>query len=323
MKVSERLATVADLGLEVTIVGSFTAVGYGARQRLFGWAGPTAEEAEGKVVVVTGATSGLGRAAAARFAELGCRVVAVGRDPDKAAALAEELTRLSPHGLVDVHTADLARFEDVDRLLAELKGLARIDALVHNAGALTHRHVETDDGLELTHQTHVVSPFRLTQGLLPILQATPGSRVITMSSGGMYTQALLADPQLPAQDYDGVRAYALAKRAQVVLNQEWARRHPDGPAFHAMHPGWADTPGVVTSLPTFHRVTRRWLRTPDQGADTMVWLALVAEVPAPSGSFWLDRRPRGISYRPSTRHTPEQASDLWERVAGQALAKAA
>ena len=102
---------------------------------------------------------------------------------------------------------------------------------------------------------HVVAPFLLTTALLPILQATPDARVITVSSGGMYTQRLdldaLATPTIP---FNGVRAYANAKRAQVVLNERWSKhRAASGVVFHAMHPGWADTPGVRESLPRFAR----------------------------------------------------------------------
>ena len=170
--------------------------------------------------------------------------------------------------------------------------------------------------MELTYQTHVVAPFLLTQLLLPLMGE--GSSVITVSSGGMYLQGLRPD-QLrhgPAP-YDGVRAYAMAKRAQVVLNGEWARRL-DSPMFHAMHPGWADTPGVAHSLPGFHRIVGPWLRSPEQGADTIVWLASNPEGLGPSGRFWLDRRQRGTIRLPWTATSTETSQELWDMVARDA-----
>ena len=112
--------------------------------------------------------------------------------------------------------------------------------------------------------------------------------------------------------YNGTRQYAIAKRAQVVLNEMWAQKQPDV-HFAAMHPGWADTPGVKSSLPTFRTVTRPLLRTPRQGADTIAWLAAAETLPAPSGTFWCDREPRSIHKTATSRatDTPDRRRDLW------------
>jgi NAD(P)-dependent dehydrogenase (short-subunit alcohol dehydrogenase family) len=156
----------------------------------------------------------------------------------------------------------LADLENLDAVRAFARGFRathdRLDALIHNAGAI-HPEFRTDGaGTELTILGQVVAPFLLTTLLMPALLAAAPSRVITVSSGGMYTQRL--DPgtlQLPASHYQGVTAYARANRAQVALSREWARRLAGtGVAFHAMHPGWADTPGVAAALPGFHRITR-------------------------------------------------------------------
>ena len=114
--------------------------------------------------------------------------------------------------------------------------------------------------------------------------------MIQVSSGGMYTQRFdLATLEMGPDDYDGTVAYARAKRAQLVLMHEWVRRTDgSGVAFHAMHPGWADTPGVRDALPGFARVMGPFLRTPEQGADTIVWLAAAPEAgwSRPAGSGW-------------------------------------
>ena len=123
--------------------------------------------------------------------------------------------------------------------------------LVNNAGVLPSGASGTADGVELTFATNVLGPFLLTSLLLPALRVGRPSRVITVSSGGMYTARLDAgDPQLERREFDGPRFYAHTKRAEVVLNRAWSERHAgDGIAFHAMHPGWADTAGLRSSLP--------------------------------------------------------------------------
>ena len=129
------------------------------------------------------------------------------------------------------------------------------------------------DGTELTLSTHVVAPFRLSLLLSPLLFATPLPVIVTVSSGGMYTQRFdLDDLELTPDDYRGVTAYARAKRAQVVLAHEWDRRwRPEGVASYAMHPGWVRTPGLTASLPAIARLGPL-LRTPCEGADTAAWL---------------------------------------------------
>jgi NAD(P)-dependent dehydrogenase (short-subunit alcohol dehydrogenase family) len=305
-------AGVLDAALELTVAGSFTTIGYRARKAMFGWQDPAADLA-GRTYLVTGATSGLGRATAARLAGGGASVIVLGRDPGRTKDAADAV---GGHAVV----ADLADLSAVRRAALQVREhTGRLDALINNAGALTHEFVETTDGLELTYQTHVVAPFLLVHELLDLLRATAGSRVVTVSSGGMYTTALdVAGLQMAPDRYDGVAAYARAKRAQVVLNQEWAKRVPAPPVFHAMHPGWADTPGVVDSLPTFHRVVGPFLRSPEQGADTSVWLAAAQQPLASSGQFWLDRRPRGTNYLPRTGSPAGEADRLWQQVSRDA-----
>jgi NAD(P)-dependent dehydrogenase (short-subunit alcohol dehydrogenase family) len=174
----------------------------------------------------------------------------------------------------------------------------------------------------------VVGPFLMTALLLDVLRSDgdrPPGRVITMSSGGMFASRLtVTGLQMTATDHSGTEQYARAKRAQVTLNEMWADRiDRTGRAivFHAVHPGWAATPGVSAALPTFDRVLRPVLRTPAEGADTAVWLMADDTEPTTStGGFWHDRRRRGIHRLPSTRRsdTPERRARLWEAVAGLA-----
>lgn len=307
------LARSVDAVLEATIVGSFSRVGYGVRSRLDGWAAADrGRDLAGRTVLVTGATSGIGLASATRFAQLGATVRFLARDEAKAERARARIEQAAGretdvgYGLADMSDLDSLRAFAARQFTSD----ARLDVLVHNAGALSRTFSEAPDGSELTFASHVLGPFLLTGLLLPALRRARPARVITVSSGGMYTQRLdLGNLEMGPDDYDGKVAYARAKRAQVVLNHEWARRVPSDVAFHAMHPGWADTPGVVSGLPGFHRVMRPLLRTPEQGADTVVWLASAAEALGSTGSFWLDRRQRSEHRVPWTRGGDGEA--LW------------
>jgi NAD(P)-dependent dehydrogenase (short-subunit alcohol dehydrogenase family) len=174
------------------------------------------------------------------------------------------------------------------------------------------------DGYEMTFATMVLGPFVLTNGLAPLLERTAAgagrTRVINVASGGMYLQGLhLDDLEMERERYHGSVAYSRAKRAQVVLTGLWARRWRDlGIVVHAMHPGWADTPGLEEGLPRFRRLIRARLRTPEEGADTIVWLAASDEAVRSTGRFWLDRRPRPTETIPGTAVDADQARRLWE-----------
>jgi NAD(P)-dependent dehydrogenase (short-subunit alcohol dehydrogenase family) len=275
---------------------------------------------EGRVVVLTGATSGLGRSAARTLAGLGATVVLVGRDAQRTAATCEELIAETGNRTLEHEVADLGDLDAVAALAARLVDRhERIDVLVHNAGALSAERRVSPQGIEMTVAAQVVGPFLLTALLLPALRAAAPGRVLTMSSGGMYAAPLtVGGLQMGEGDYRGSEQYARAKRAQVTLNEMWAERVPtDEVVFHALHPGWADTPGVAASLPTFRRVLGPLLRTPEQGADTLVWLAADPAATAGSGRFWLDRRTRAIHRLPTTRRsdTPSRRAALWSSCA--------
>jgi NAD(P)-dependent dehydrogenase (short-subunit alcohol dehydrogenase family) len=196
-----------------------------------------------------------------------------------------------------------------------LSGHDALHVVIHNAGVLSPRRTTAPDGTEATVASQVVGPFLLTALLLERLRASAPARVLTMSSGGMYATGLTVDRLEMTDDYRGTEQYARAKRAQVTLNELWAERFEDrSVVFHAVHPGWADTPGVETALPTFRRLVGPFLRTPEQGADTLVWLAADDGTPlATTGKFWLDRRPRPIHRLPTTRRTDtaQRRAHLW------------
>ncbi|MDE0887619.1 MAG: hypothetical protein OSB70_19025 [Myxococcota bacterium] len=161
--------------------------------------------------------------------------------------------------------------------------------------------------------THVAGPHLLTRLLRGKLKKSPDGRVIWVSSGGMYARRLkLRDPNWNERDYDGGVAYAETKRAQVVLAELWAEElRGTSVVVNSMHPGWADTPSVKSSLPRFHRITRLILRTPAEGADSVVWMAACPRARQSTGRFVLDRKERRTHLLPFTRETEEDRRALW------------
>jgi NAD(P)-dependent dehydrogenase (short-subunit alcohol dehydrogenase family) len=315
--VSRGLAKLLDAALEAPVVTSFTRLGHDIRSRAAGWG--ALDRMDGRSVVVTGASSGLGLEAAAQFAALGAEVVLLGRDRRRTDDARSAVATRTGSEALGVALADMG---DLDAVRAVASALpTRIDVLVHNAGALTADRRTSPQGIEQTVASQVVGPFLLTHLLLPALRSAAPGRVITVSSGGMYASPLrVADLQM-GSDYRGAEQYARAKRAQVTLNEMWAQRVPASEVvFHAMHPGWADTPGVEASLPTFRKVVGPLLRTPAQGADTIVWLGSAEGPGRSSGGFWLDRERRSIHKLPTTRRsdTVVRRQALWQWVADAA-----
>jgi dehydrogenase/reductase SDR family protein 12 len=336
------LRALLDDGLEISVVGSFTRIGPAVRRRLFGWSAPPAGAMAGRTVLVTGPTSGLGRAATDALAALGARVILVGRSAERIGRLRDELVHVHGEDRFPIVVADMGSLASVRAAVARiLETESRLDVLVDNAGAIYPERIEGPDGIEATLAVLAVGPFALVAGLLPLLRRTPGARVIAVTSGGMYTQRLdLDDLQSRAGEYTGALAYARSKRAQTALVREWSRRFagsrqsasgvpasrvpasgvpgpgvpPSGVSFAVMHPGWADTPGLAETLPGFHRLMRPLLRTAAEGADTIVWLATHADPASTSGRLYLDRRPRPFDRVPSTRLTAADRRRLWDEI---------
>lgn len=312
-----------DAVIEAPVFTSFTRIGYELRKRLEHWAPLGSYDLTGRVIVLTGATSGLGRAAATQLARCGATLVLVGRNPDRNDVVVAEMVDATGNDAITQVAADMGDYDQV-RALAQrvLSDHDRLDVLIHNAGALTKERRDAPDGTEATVASQVVGPFLLTGLLLDRLSQSAPSRVLTMSSGGMYTANLtLSGLQMSAGDYKGAEQYARAKRAQIALNERWAARFGHaGIHFHALHPGWVDTPGVDASLPRFAKVVGPLLRTADQGADTLVWLAADNAALESGGLFWLDRRPRSTHKLPSTRRsdTPDRRGRLWDWVSDTA-----
>ncbi len=298
---------------------SFNRMGFELNRRGF-YDDDLPRDARGRVALVTGANSGIGRATAGELARRGFDVWLLCRDGARGADARDEIRREGATGRVELGIVDLSSLASIRRF-ADACTLDRIDVLVHNAGVLAAHKQLTDDGIELTFATHVVGPFALTRHLLGALSRSSDARVIFVASGGLYLQRLdLSLLDVDAARFRGTRAYANAKRAQVVLAHLFAERFSDRApiTFASMHPGWANTTAVRTSLPRFHAAMRRVLRTPEQGADTIVWLAASDRPRGTRGELWFDRRVAPEHPLPWTRESPDAKKrlfDLCERLA--------
>ena len=302
---------------EVLVAPSFTRTGFRLRRRLFDWADGESYPMAGRTVVLTGPTSGLGRAAAGSFARMGARLVLVGRDAGRLERTRDELLGEVPGLETRTVVADMASLASVRAAAEEILELEpRIDVIVDNAGAMIPERQVTDEGFERTFAIMVLGPFTLVSRLLPRLLESPDGRLVAVTSGGMYTQALpLDDLAYERGAYSGAKAYARAKRAQVALIREWARRlRGTGVVANAMHPGWANTPGLEASLPGFAGLVGGQLRTAAEGVDTVLWLAAAPEARASSGRLFLDRRERPFDRIPSTRLSAADRARLWDSV---------
>jgi NAD(P)-dependent dehydrogenase (short-subunit alcohol dehydrogenase family) len=264
---------------------------------------------EDRIVVVTGASDGIGAAASRQLARQGHRVVVVGRSPAKTQAIAAELGAES-------HVADFGQLSQVRELAAELaKRHARIDVLVNNAGIIAGpQRLVTGDGHELTIQVNHLAPFLLTTLLRDPLAAAGGSVITTSSKAGTVPGARVDPDDLNmSRGYNGLRAYQASKLANVLFTRELARRWETlGVSAAAMHPGLVRSGWGQSGPPAVRAVMssplRLIMRSPERGADTIVWLATTSGWP--SGGYFADRKPA----RPHRLADDTQLTErLWEQ----------
>lgn len=269
---------------------------------------------ERRVVVVTGASDGIGAAAARSLARRGDNVVVVGRSPGKTRAVAAEIG-------AECHVADFAHLDQVRGLAAELSARhPRVDVLVNNAGLIAGaQRAVTADGHELTFQVNHLAAFLLTVLLRERLVSARGRVITTSSAAGAARDARVVVDDLDMADrYDGLRAYKASKLANVLFTRELARRWgPLGVSAAAMHPGlvrsqWGHSgPAAVRFVVS--SPLRLLMRSPERGADTLVWLS--ASAPGRdwhTGGYFADRKPATAS---PAADDADLARQLWERSA--------
>jgi dehydrogenase/reductase SDR family protein 12 len=290
-----------------------------------------------RVVVVTGANSGLGREIATYAAAKGARLYMVCRDATRAEVAKQEIiaavqraqptndgSKFEPN--ITILLADVSELTQVRTVAKELQQREnKVDVLVCNAGVLLNdKQTTKDSGFEVTFATHLLGgAYLLPSLLLPQLRAAAHGRVILVTSGGMYNFKLPAWDVLTSTSattpYNGVNAYAYAKRAQVLLAERWAKLHPNI-AFVTAHPGWADTPAVDVAFGDQKKYLMP-LRDPWQGAEGIAWLMGCSSDELESGALYLDRatQPKHLagpffSEGSYTKNKPLEVDEMMENL---------
>lgn len=246
----------------------------------------------GKTYLITGSNSGLGKQVALELAKRGGDIHMVCRNPTTAEEARSEIVSESHNENVHVHILDLSKPKDVHQFGNDFKQkVEKLDVLVNNAGCMVNTRTLTDEGLEANFATNTLGTYIITKKLQELLDKADQPQVITVSSGGMLVQKLdVTDLQSErVSKFDGTMVYAQQKRQQVVITEQLSKSS-EKIKYHVMHPGWSDTPAVRSSMPEFYEKMKDRLRNVDQGADTVLWLALQGNNKKP-GQFWQDRSP--------------------------------
>lgn len=260
----------------------------------------------GRHGILTGASSGIGLAVAKSLLQQKMDLELIGRSLEKL----ENSFKSSPSvSFAHYHCLDMA---DLNKVYAfaidEVK--TPIDLLIHNAGDMPLSLTITKEGFEQMFASQVLGPFILTKTLADLGKLRQGCRIIFVSSGGMYLQKLdLSDLLFEKRSYNKYMGYANAKRAQIILAELFSKKYPQY-LFSAMHPGWADTPGVRYSMPLFKKLLNKRLRSAEEGADTIVWLATTHDYP--NGKFWFDRKQAKTTILNLNKSSEEDDEFLWK-----------
>jgi retinol dehydrogenase-14 len=245
--------------------------------------------------IVTGASSGIGKETAIALARSGAHVAIVCRTRESGERAVTEIRQRGLNPAVSLFVADLASLQAIRGLAAELDAaLPRVDVLVNNAGLTLRERVLTPEGLETTFAVNHLAYFLLTRLLEPKLEASAPSRVVNVASNAHRWGTIRFDDLMGAKAYDGFKAYAQSKLANVVFTYELARRlQGTGVTANCLHPGFVATGFANAGPTTIHflwRLGRRLLRSPAKGAATSIYLALSPEVAGVSGRYFVGRR---------------------------------
>jgi NAD(P)-dependent dehydrogenase (short-subunit alcohol dehydrogenase family) len=268
---------------------------------------------QGKVVVITGATSGIGEVAARRLAAMGARMVLIARDKNRGEAVLAQLRAAGPDISHSIHYGDLSRISEMKRLALEIAAVEpRIDVLINNAGALFASRKLTEDGLECTFAVNHMAYFVLTYGLLARLSAFPPARIVNTASDAHRGCELDFDDLQSSKAYSAIRVYGRSKLCNILFTRELSRRlSGQGVSANCLHPGFVATrfgDGSGGFLSRVVRVAKLFAISPDKGAETLVYLASSPEVSRVSGGYF-------YKCRPATPTAParddESAKRLW------------
>ncbi len=269
---------------------------------------------QGKTVVITGGTSGIGQVAAEKLAGMGARIVLVARSRSRGEAALSRLRDLAPGVKHSIHYGDLSRLAELKRVAQQIAAAEpRIDVLINNAGAMFGQRQVTEDGLEATFATNHLSYFVLTDGLRERLINSAPSRVVNTSSHAHYRAAIDFDNLQYEHDYKAFPAYSRSKLCNVLFTRVLARRLAGtGVSANSLHPGFVNTrfgDGTGGSMARIIGLMKLFAISPEKGAETIVYLASSNEVTTTSGLYFYKRKP----VEPSKLAQDDSLADrLWE-----------
>jgi NAD(P)-dependent dehydrogenase (short-subunit alcohol dehydrogenase family) len=250
---------------------------------------------EGKVCVITGATSGIGKVAAEQLARMGARMVVVARDPARGQATLARLSACKPSVAHSLHLADLSRVREVKRVAADIAAAeSRIDILINNAGALYSSRKLTEDDLERHFATNHMAYVVLTHGLRERLFTSAPARVINTASEAHRSARLDFGDLQVANGFNGISAYKRSKLCNILYTRELARRWAgSGVTVNCFHPGFVasrfgDRAGGWLAVATW--IAKRFAISPEKGAETLLYLATSQEVVNVSGGYFVKNR---------------------------------
>jgi NAD(P)-dependent dehydrogenase (short-subunit alcohol dehydrogenase family) len=269
----------------------------------------------GKVVVITGGTSGLGRVTAQALAKRGARIVLVARDRDRARQTLAALNAVAPDGGHAAHGADLCLMAETRRVAAEIAAAEpRIDVLMNNAGAIFATRQVTSEGLERTFALNHMSYFLMATGLRDRLVATPGARIVNTASGAHRRGHIDFDDLQSTRGYRGFTVYGTSKLCNILFTRALARRLAGtGVTANSFHPGFVatrfgDQSGWWSAL-TIKLGKAFMALSEEKGADTMVYLASSPEVAGITGDYFFERKPK----QPSAEARDDAVAErLWQ-----------
>ena len=275
---------------------------------------------QGKTVVITGGTSGIGEIAAQRLAQMGARIVLIARDKSRGEATMARLHDRAPGLGHAVHFADLARIPEMKRVAAEIAHKEpRIDVLINNAGAMFSSRRLTEDGLEYTFALNHMAYFVVTEGLRERLLASAPARIVNTASAAHQGARLDFDDLQSAKGFGAMKAYGRSKLCNILFTRELARRLlGTGATANCLHPGFVATrigDESGGSISRFAWLAKLFAISPEKGAETIVYLASSPAVAETTGEYFYKRQPIAPS---PTAQDDRIAALLWERSAALA-----
>ena len=267
---------------------------------------------QGKTVIITGATSGIGEVAAVRLAEKGARIVFTARDQARAGDTMAALRKAGPNADHALHMADLSRLSEMKRVGARLAQEPQIDVLINNAGALFNKRRETEDGLEMTFALNHMAYFVITNLLLPKLKS--GGRIVSVASNAHRGARLDFDDLQTRRGYVGFPVYSKSKLCNILFNRELARRIAgSGVTANCLHPGFVatrfgdDSGGLMRTVLKVAKPIGAI--SPEEGAKTIIYLASSPNVNNVSGEYFYECKPATPT---AEARNDQDAKRLWE-----------